>query len=140
MIHKISKLGTANLLLGTGAILAATMLTSAGILYLFEHGRQGANILDFNDALWWSFATITTVGYGDHYPVTLGGRITAIVLMFTGITLFLTFTGIISAYVMRAENKLNVRKEKQILQRIDKLEELLTKTERLVEKVNKEVA
>jgi len=68
-----------------------------GIL-LLEQGEQGSNINTGIDALWWSFVTITTVGYGDHYPVTTGGRIIAALLMTAGVGLFGTFTGFISSW------------------------------------------
>lgn len=51
----------------------------------FESGAPGANITTGGDALWWAVVTITTVGYGDFYPVTPGGRITGVFVMFTGI-------------------------------------------------------
>jgi voltage-gated potassium channel Kch len=58
-----------------------------------EHGLDAeradarANIRSFDDALWWSATTITTVGYGDHYPVTAQGRLVAAGLMLGGIAL-----------------------------------------------------
>ncbi len=58
-----------------------------------ERGRPGANIEAFGDALWWSFATVTTVGYGDRFPVTGQGRAIAAGLMLTGIALL----GVITA-------------------------------------------
>lgn len=68
-----------------------------GIL-LLEQGQPGSNINNGIDALWWSFVTITTVGYGDYYPVTTGGRIIAAMLMTAGVGLFGTFTGFISSW------------------------------------------
>jgi voltage-gated potassium channel len=62
------------------------ILASASVLVLeFESQSQGANIRSGMDSLWYSLVTITTVGYGDRYPVTLGGRITAMFIMFTGV-------------------------------------------------------
>jgi len=68
-----------------------------GIL-LLEQAQIGSNINNGVDALWWSFVTITTVGYGDYYPVTTGGRIIAALLMTAGVGLFGTFTGFISSW------------------------------------------
>ncbi|WP_296666664.1 potassium channel family protein, partial [Demequina sp.] len=53
----------------------------------FERGAEGANIVTFPDALWWSLVSVTTVGYGDFYPVTTEGRIVAMILMLVGISL-----------------------------------------------------
>ena len=53
-----------------------------------ERTAAKANIHTFSDALWWAVSTITTVGYGDHYPVTLAGRAIAIVLMLAGVGIF----------------------------------------------------
>ncbi|QUM76439.1 potassium channel family protein [Moritella sp. 24] len=72
-------------------------LGAIGIL-LLEQGEVGSNINNGIDALWWSFVTITTVGYGDYYPVTTGGRIIAALLMTAGVGLFGTFTGFISSW------------------------------------------
>jgi voltage-gated potassium channel len=65
---------------------ALIVLTTASVLVLqFESQSPEANIDSGGDALWYSMVTITTVGYGDRYPVTLGGRITALFIMVTGV-------------------------------------------------------
>lgn len=65
-----------------------------------ERGEQ-ANIRTPSDALWWSLTTITTVGYGDRYPVTTEGRVIAVLLMVAGAALFSTFTAFIATYFMQ---------------------------------------
>ena len=59
----------------------------------FEETTPGSNITSINDAFWWAATTVATVGYGDRYPVSHGGRLTAILLMGVGIALFSVFTG-----------------------------------------------
>lgn len=61
--------------------------------YNFESADPDSNIKTPTDALWWAIVTIATVGYGDFYPVTLGGRLTASVMMIAGIGIFATLTG-----------------------------------------------
>lgn len=71
------------------AVFTALNVIFGGIgVYLAESQHQGANINKLKDAFWWATATVTTVGYGDFYPVTLAGRILAAVLMFSGIAIF----------------------------------------------------
>lgn len=60
-----------------------------------ERGRPGATIATFGDALWWAMTTVTTVGYGDTYPVTGTGRLIGVVLMLAGIALL----GIVTAAI-----------------------------------------
>lgn len=59
----------------------------------FEETTPGSNINSISDALWWAFTTVTTVGYGDAYPITNGGRLVGILLMAMGIALFSVITG-----------------------------------------------
>lgn len=87
------------LFLGISFAILNVLLGSVVIL-LFEKTSE-ANIKTAGDAIWWSFVTMTTVGYGDHYPVTLAGRITAIILMFTGITLFGIITASLGGFIIR---------------------------------------
>lgn len=65
-----------------------------------ERGRAGSNIETFGDALWWSFATVTTVGYGDRFPVTTAGRLVAIVLMLAGIALLGVVTASVASWLI----------------------------------------
>jgi voltage-gated potassium channel Kch len=58
-----------------------------------EHKAPGANILTGPEALWWGIVTITTVGYGDYYPVTNPGQVVGSITMLIGIALIGTFTG-----------------------------------------------
>ena len=69
-----------------------------------EKGVEGSNIHNATDALWWAFVTITTVGYGDFYPVTYEGRIIAAVLMIAGVGLFGTFTGFVASWFLEEED------------------------------------
>jgi voltage-gated potassium channel len=79
------------------------ILIIASILELqFEGQAPNANIVTGEDALWWSAVTITTVGYGDKYPVTIGGQITAVFVMFSGIGVIGALASILSSLILPA--------------------------------------
>jgi voltage-gated potassium channel len=65
----------------------------------FESDGSG-NIKTAEDAIWWAFTTVTTVGYGDRFPVTGGGRLVASLLMFAGVGLFSTMSGLLAAWFL----------------------------------------
>jgi voltage-gated potassium channel len=67
-----------------GTAVISALLAAIAVLDV-EQDVRGANITSVGDALWWSATTVTTVGYGDHYPVTLEGRLIAVALMIVGI-------------------------------------------------------
>lgn len=69
-----------------------------------ESTNPEASITNVGQALWWSLATITTVGYGDRYPTTFEGQAVAAILMVTGIALFSAGAGIFASWIM-AERK-----------------------------------
>lgn len=65
-----------------------------------ERKAPDANIQGFGDALWWSFATVTTVGYGDRFPLTATGRVVAAGLMLTGIALLGVITATFASWLV----------------------------------------
>ena len=74
------------------------VLEVCGLLELyFEEDAPGANITTAGDALWWGYVTATTVGYGDQYPVTRGGRLTGLIMLTVGVALFATFSGFLAS-------------------------------------------
>ncbi len=75
-----------------------------------------SNIKNGFDAIWWSICTITTVGYGDKFPVTDSGKIIALILMVCGIGLFGTLIGYVSTFFVDRENSNN--------DKVDTIEEL----------------
>ncbi|MFF7338330.1 potassium channel family protein [Streptomyces sp. NPDC008163] len=88
----ISYAGLTAVLLGLSAALS---------VYHWEHDAPGASIRTFGDAVWWACATLTTVGYGDVVPVTLGGRVIAAGLMACGLALLGAVTGAFSSWLIQ---------------------------------------
>jgi voltage-gated potassium channel len=76
------------------------MIFFAAIAILQVETNPKSNIKSAEDAIWWAFTTVSTVGYGDKYPVTLEGRLIAVVLIITGLGLFGTFTGFVTSWFM----------------------------------------
>ncbi|MEM1945428.1 MAG: ion channel [Candidatus Caldarchaeum sp.] len=73
------------------AVSAAFIFVGTLSAYILEVDVPESKIRDLGDAFWWSLATVTTVGYGDVVPVTLGGRIIGSILMVTGIAVIGVF-------------------------------------------------
>ena len=80
------------------ALVAILLLVAASISILEVETGDASNIKTANDAIWWALTTITTVGYGDRYPVTPEGRLIAGVLMCAGVGLFGMFSGFLAAW------------------------------------------
>jgi voltage-gated potassium channel len=80
------------------SLLAVLLLTIASISILHVETVPGSNIKTAEDAIWWALTTITTVGYGDHYPVTSEGRFVAGILMCAGVGLFGMFSGFLASW------------------------------------------
>jgi voltage-gated potassium channel len=85
------------------AVVIAIMFAAAGLEVAFEAHARGSNIHSYGDALWWAVVTVTSVGYGDKYPVTAAGRAVAVVLMITGIALFGVVTASIASYFVEQD-------------------------------------
>lgn len=92
---------------------AVVALVVAGIVYELERGQEGASITSFGDAAWWAVVTITTVGYGETYPVTGAGRALAAVLMIVGISLFgVVAANLASIFVQQDEKEADDQRER----------------------------
>ncbi|MFG3493951.1 potassium channel family protein [Streptomyces sp. NPDC047928] len=81
----------------TGSVAGLMMFGSLAVLHV-ERDAPGGNIKTLGDAVWWSFTTMTTVGYGDHAPTTGLGRLLAVGLMLSGIALLGVVTANIAAW------------------------------------------
>ncbi|WP_205856173.1 potassium channel family protein, partial [Phytoactinopolyspora endophytica] len=65
-----------------------------------ERGHPDALIANVGDGWWWAFVSMTTVGYGDMYPVTVSGRLIAVALMLGGIAVLGSVTGMVASWVI----------------------------------------
>lgn len=95
-----------------GSTVIITILGSVGI-YIFEKGIS-ESIVSYGDALWWSFVTVTTVGYGDISPTTTGGRFIACILMLAGIGFLSMLTSTISTFFFSAIQNKKGKGEKNV--------------------------
>jgi voltage-gated potassium channel len=105
------------------AVLGIVFACSAAELG-FEQHAHGSTIHNFGDALWWSVVTVTTVGYGDQYPVSPGGRGVAVVLMLAGIGLIGVLTATVASYFVADKAE---RDKAELNERLDRIEALLTR-------------
>jgi len=82
-------------------LLAGIVLSVASLVVLETEGRAAdGNIKTGGDAIWWGLVTITTVGYGDFYPVTLPGRLTGVFVMFAGIGIIGALASILASLLV----------------------------------------
>ncbi|HEY2557360.1 MAG TPA: ion channel [Diaminobutyricibacter sp.] len=67
--------------------------------YAAERSAKGANITSFGDSVWWACVTMATVGYGDYFPITVMGRVLAVILMIGGVAIVGTSTGTLVSFL-----------------------------------------
>jgi voltage-gated potassium channel len=81
-----------------GTLFLAILILQFGSMAVLgaEADKEGTNIKTASDALWWSYATVTTVGYGDRFPVTNQGRLVGVAMLTIGIGLFGVLTGFVT--------------------------------------------
>lgn len=97
-----------NALVSSIFLVLVLMLASSLCMYGLEHEAQPENFSNAFSGIWWSMSTLLTVGYGDIYPVTIGGRIMTIVIAFLGVGMVAIPTGIISAGFVEYYTKIKV--------------------------------
>ena len=96
----------------------------AGLALSFEIHSAGSNIHNYSDALWWAISTVTTVGYGDRFPVTAGGRGVAVVLMLVGVGLIGVLTATVASYFVEKQAD---EGNADLVERLDRMEAMLAK-------------
>jgi voltage-gated potassium channel Kch len=110
--------------------LGLTTLEFVGLLELhFEEHAEGSNITSAGDALWWGYVTATTVGYGDQFPVTFGGRLVGVLMLTVGVALFATFSGYLANLFL--SSKTPKAEAPAIGETTEDLEAMLREVERL---------
>ncbi|MCR5106531.1 MAG: ion transporter [Lachnospiraceae bacterium] len=95
-------------LISSMCMILILMLASSLCMYSLEHEAQPENFENAFSGIWWSVSTLLTVGYGDIYPITIGGRIMAIIISFLGVGMVAIPTGIISAGFVGQYTKIKV--------------------------------
>jgi voltage-gated potassium channel len=109
------------------------IVVTATVVLDLERSAHGANIKNFPDALWWAVATVTSVGYGDRFPVTGAGRAVAMLLMFSGVALFGVIAASIASFFVEQGMEHEIAGQMaaisaqlgEISQRLDQFEQLL---------------
>lgn len=87
------------------SVITVLIIISSSISILMVEKSPNSNIKTADDAMWWTMETITTVGYGDKYPVTGEGRLIGVVLMVSGVGLFGTYTAYIASLFLGEKKK-----------------------------------
>ena len=87
----------ASQLISSMLVVGLLMIIASILMYNIESAAQPDKFANAFDALWWAIATLTTVGYGDVYPITVAGKILSIIIAILGIGMVAVPTGIITA-------------------------------------------
>jgi voltage-gated potassium channel Kch len=131
----LRKLGRSALADRAGSSLAvAVFLTIVVLQYgsifvlIAERDADNANIASASDAVWWSYVSITTVGYGDRFPVTTLGRVIGVVVLTIGVALFGVITGFLAKLFLeprRARNREMANRQMDIRGELEEIHRLL---------------
>ncbi|GLT18163.1 capsular polysaccharide biosynthesis protein [Vibrio zhanjiangensis] len=122
-------------------LLMVILLTIGSSMMLFvESKAPNANIQTGGDAMWWALVTISTVGYGDHYPVTNAGKVLASGLIICGVGIFGMISGLITSLLAsptEVQAKRSENKERLLLEVLEKQQEILMRLECIEKQQNK---
>ncbi len=99
--------------LASAATLTVLLLAFGAItILLVESPNPDSPIDTAEEALWWAIVTVTTVGYGDYYPITTPGRVVAVMLMVCGVGLFGSFAAYISSLFIADQSERETRQHR----------------------------
>jgi voltage-gated potassium channel len=130
---RVARRERANSVFGSMILLAILVLEVGAVAVLhFESASSNANITTAGDALWWGIVTIATVGYGDKFPVTPGGRMVGVAEIIVGVALFSTIAAFLAnAFISRRKQAEEQQaEEKQAVEKTSS-QELLAEIQRL---------
>jgi len=111
----------ANGVLSTVVLACVLLVVVSSISILHVEKAADSNIRTAGDALWWSLSTVTTVGYGDRFPVTPEGRLFGVALMTAGVGLFGVFTGYIASWVLNPKAEADQSGTGELLAEVESL-------------------
>jgi voltage-gated potassium channel len=119
----------------------------ASVVLIAESNSAEANITNADSALWWAYETVTSVGYGDVYPVTTEGRLLGAIVMATGVGVFATLAGYLSNKLLTPPKIDEEKKpeeatspfEKQVITGMDEIKSSLSQQEIQQEMKNQEI-
>jgi len=114
-----------------GAVLLVYVAALAALKY--ERNAPDSQITNFPDALWWAVATLTTVGYGDHTPVTHAGRAVAVLLMIGGICLLGAATATVASWIISEVAKAEGAEQAATVAHVDELRAEIRSLQQLVQ-------
>ena len=110
----------------------AAVFGGGTLVWLAERHSPGSNLRHWGDCLWWAVCTLSTVGYGEHFPVTLAGRLVAVAIMASGVAII----GAVAAVVAFAfASRLTVRLEAAVQHMETQVEHVEAEMESVNERV-----
>jgi voltage-gated potassium channel len=101
------------------------LFVCSALVLVFERNARGSHIHNYGQALWWGIVTVTTVGYGDTFPVTAQGKSLAVVLMLAGIGLIGVLTATMASFFVGARHDQAQEERAEIMARLTRIEALL---------------
>jgi voltage-gated potassium channel len=102
--HRALRIAKEELVLFTAVAIILVYLSAVGIYY-FENEAQPEDFKSVFHSLWWAVSTLTTVGYGDVYPVTLGGRVFTFFVLAVGLGIVAVPTGLVASALAQARRE-----------------------------------
>ena len=103
-LHRTAIIVREELVLFLNVALILIFLSAVGIYY-FESGSQPEHFASVFHSLWWAIVTLTTVGYGDVFPITIGGRVFTFFVLFLGLGIVAVPTGLFASALSKAREE-----------------------------------
>lgn len=114
-------------------IILAIVVFLGSLASVFESRAPGSNINSIFDGIWWGLVSISTVGYGDYFPITVQGRIIGVVLITIGVVLFSLLTAHIASGIMGETEQAD---QKELRKRLNEIEDSIEDIREVLEEQN----